>query len=138
MNSTLMTVLFHFASKFIKGTSPAEEPKFDAIKLKIALGYLMTIKIFRFLYMSFWGISLSLIFLLTGLILIHSTILIHAPWDTGVKIAFTVISGVFYILIAAAMFWYIFAEERWLKMFNASKVVSELTETAEKDVWNTE
>jgi len=133
MNNIIMTALFHFASKFIKGVNPMEEPKVDVIKLKTAVGYLMAIKIFRLLYMSFWGSSLSLVFLLTGLVLIHYALLVYAPWDVGVKITFTIISGGFYILIAASMFSYTFAEERWLKIFNASKVVSELTEIERKD-----
>jgi hypothetical protein len=133
MNNIMMTVLFHFASKFIKGVIPTEEPKVDVNKLKLARGYLMAIKVFRLMYISFWGSCLSLVFLLTGLVLIHYTILAYAPWDTGVKVAFTVISGGFYILIAVSLFSYTFAEERWLKIFNASKVVSMLTGTARKD-----
>ncbi len=133
MNNIIMTTIFHFFSKFIKGVSPTEEPKIDVNKLRLAKGYLMGIKIFRLLYMSFWGSSLSLVFLLTGLVLIHLTILIYVPWDAGVKTAFTLISGGLYISIAAFMFSYTFAEERWLKIFNAAKVVSELTETPRKD-----
>lgn len=129
MNNLIMTVLFHYVSKFMKGSSSTEEPKVDVNKLKLAMGYLMVIKAFRLMYLSLWGASLSIVFLLTGLILIHYSVLVYAPWGVGVKIASAVIPGGLYIVIATSMFLYTFKEERWLKMFNAEKILAELTET---------
>src|SRR5947208_2030630 len=115
MKKLLMTGLLFFVTKFIQGTVSSVQ---DLTQSKLAILYVHSIKISRLFFISLVGAGACLIFLLIGLILVHQTILSYAPWEASVKVTITLICAVSYLLIAAGIFFYVFAEDKWMKMFN--------------------
>lgn len=129
MKKLLMTGLVFFISNLLKKTTGSYgSAAVDLTKLKVAMGYVQAIKVFRLLFLSLLGSGICLILFLTGLVLVHTTILLYAPWETSTKIGVTLVCGIGYILAAVGVFLYVFAEDQWLKIFNADKVIRELTD----------
>ncbi len=129
-----MTSLFLFVSNLIRGFNPYRKASVDLTKLKISIWYLRSIKALRLLFFSFWGAGLCLIFLLAGLILFHLAIVLYAPWEPQVKMVVTFAAAAIYILGGVGLFSYIFAEDKWLKMFNAQGLMDELTDFSEPEI----
>lgn len=127
MNKTLMTGLCFLIPRLMQGFGSFQKSNEDVTKLKLAKIYLHAVKFSRLFLMGFLGVGVCLILLLVGLSLIHQTILLHAPWDASVKVAVTLICAFSYILIAAGVFAYVFAQDKWMKMFNVDAFVNDLT-----------
>ena len=127
MKKILMTGLFFLVSNLLKRANPYREAAVDLTKLKVAMGYVQAIKVFRLLAVSLLGSGICLVFLFTGLVLFHCAILFYAPWDVTTKMWVTLFCGAAYILASIGIFTYVFAEDQWLKIFNADKVIGELT-----------
>jgi hypothetical protein len=127
MKNILMTCLYFVISKFIQGTGSSVPTPEDITKLKLATIYLHAVKISRLLMISCLGSGLCLILFLTGLTLIHVTILFYAPWDVSVKVAVTLGCAAVYMLTAICVFASFFAEDKWMKMFNTEAIIKELS-----------
>lgn len=127
MNNILMTGLCFVVTKLMQGIGSSSGSNEEIAKLKLAAIYLHAVKISRLLFISFLGSGVCLIFLFIGLLLIHGTIWFYAPWDIAVKVTVTLIAAFSYILIAVGIFAYVFAEDKWMKMFNAKAMIQELT-----------
>lgn len=121
-----MTGLVMLFSTWVKKLNPYSGATMELTKLKIAIGYLQTIKTMRMLFVSLLGVGVCLVLLLTGLVLLHCAVFFYAPWSVSVKMAVTLGCAAVYISIAAAVFAYVFSEEQWLKIFNADKMISDL------------
>ena len=132
MNKFFMTGLYFIFSKLMQGTGSSVGMTENLTKLRMASVYLHVVKISRLLCMTVLGAWASLILLLVGLMLIHLTILFYVPWDTSIKAAVTLISAALYILAAGYIFNYVFAEDKWMKMFNTEAVLKELTDKSFK------
>ncbi|MBF0489545.1 MAG: hypothetical protein HQL15_02870 [Candidatus Omnitrophica bacterium] len=124
MNKILMTGLCIFVSKFLQGTVACAE---DVTRVRLATMYLHAVKVSRLLFISLLGSGACLVLLLTGVVLIHCTIFIYAPWEVSVKVTVTLICAVFYLLSAAAIVAYFFTKDRWMAMFNTDSTIKELT-----------
>lgn len=129
-----MTSLFLLASNFIRGfTAPYRKASVDLTKLKISIWYLQSIKSLRLLFISIVGVGACLILFMSGLILFHLAIILYAPWGPQVKMGFTLVSAFIYILAAAGLFSYAFAEDKWLKIFNAESLMKEFEDSSEPE-----
>lgn len=128
MNKMLMTGLCFLFTRFMQGAGSYQGFTEDLTKLKMAKIYLHAIKISRLLFISLLGSGACLMLFLTGLVLIHYTILSYAPWDVSVKVTVTLIFASLYILIAVGAFFYFFAEDKWMKMFHTDAMIKELTD----------
>lgn len=69
--------------------------------------------------MGVFFILLSLFLIACGLLVIPVAIIVCAPWSAGVKLAVTLLVGIFYLFTGIALSYYIFREQRWKKMFGA-------------------
>jgi hypothetical protein len=128
MNKILMAGLSFLITRFIQG-SGTEQGSAELTKLKIATIYLHVVKVSRLFFISLLGSGVCLVLLLAGLLLVHITIFCYAPWDVSVKVTLTLICAFLYILTAIGIFTYVFAEDKWMKMFNAEGMIKDLTGT---------
>ncbi len=138
MKKILMTGLLFLASNWFKRFSPYPHATMELTKLKIAMGYLQTIRTLRLLSISFLGAGICLVLLLSGIILFHLAIFFYTPWSLEIKMAITLGCAGFYILSAAGVFIYIFSEDRWMKIFNADKMIDVLSPEGETAANNNE
>jgi len=122
-----MTGLLMFASNWIKRLNPYAGVSMDLTKLKIAMGYLQTIKTLRALFISLVGAGVLLVLLFCGIVLFHLGVIFYAPWSMEIKMGITFGCAAIYILAAAGVFTYFFSEDKWLKIFNADKIIKELS-----------
>jgi polyferredoxin len=122
MNKILMTGLGFLVSKLIQGVTSYQGASEELTKLRLEKVYVHAVKIARLFCISLLVSGACLVLLLIGLSLIHHIILFYAPWAASVKVTITLICAIFYILIAAGMFAFVFAEDKWMKMFNTDKL----------------
>jgi len=121
-----MTFLL-IALKAIRGTPRAYHRSFmDLARLKASLMYVKSIETFRLLFVSFLGVGISLVFLLSGLALFHTALFLYTPWTAGVKLWVGLFFALGYLLIALKAFSYIFSESQWLKIFHAADVMDDI------------
>ncbi|MDO8580917.1 MAG: hypothetical protein Q7S13_05500 [Candidatus Omnitrophota bacterium] len=133
MKKILMASLFLFVSNVIRGFNPYRKASVDLTRLKISIWYLQSIKTLRLLFISLLGAGVCLVLLMSGLVLFHLAIVLYAPWDPQVKMGVTLLCAAIYILIAIGLFSYVFAEDKWLKIFNAHGLMKEFTDFPEPE-----
>ena len=128
-----MTNLFLLASNLIRGFNPYRKASVDLTKIKMSIWYLHGIKALRLLFISLLGAGMCLVLFMSGLILFHLAIVLYVPWEPQVKLGFTLMCAVIYILLAGGFFSYAFAEDKWLKIFNADGLMKQFTELSEEE-----
>lgn len=134
MKKMIGTVLLLMASSAFKGLRANTGGHLELTKMRMSLLYLRSIKTFRLLFMSMLSMGVCLIFLFTGLILLHLSLFLYAPWSVETKMMVGLISSLVYLLITAALISQIFASDKWLKIFHADALMDHLhKETAPKD-----
>ncbi len=129
MNKILMTGIYFFISRLLQGTGSQQGSTENLTKLKLAAVYLQAVKASRLLVIGLVGSGACLLLFVTGLMLIHQIILFYSPWSIAVKVTVTLVCAASYIFIAVGVFLNFFAEDKWLKIFNAEALIRELTET---------
>ena len=127
MNKFLMTGVLFVVSKLLQGVNIHQGTSEQITKLKLAEVYLYAVKTARLLLISLVASGACLMFLMMGLMLVHYIVLAYMPWPDMVKVIVTLICAVSYIALAAGIFRYVFAEDRWMKMCNAEAMIKDLT-----------
>jgi hypothetical protein len=56
----------------------------------------------------------------------HSTVFLYAPWSASTKMWVGFVSAAVYVSTAVAAFSFLFAPDKWLKIFHATKVMESL------------
>ena len=126
MKNILMNSLKFLFSRFVN--SSASNQSMEITKLKITKLYVQSIGSLRLLFITLFGMGVCLVFLLSGIVLLHTVIFIYMPWDVQTKIWVSLFFAAIYFIIAIAAFTYVFSQMNWLKMFHAEKILEQLKE----------
>ncbi|MBF0570338.1 MAG: hypothetical protein HQL12_00555 [Candidatus Omnitrophica bacterium] len=95
--------------------------------MKIKLLYLRIIKTCRFLSLSYLGMGVCLVFMLSSIIILNTTFFIYTPFSMEIKMWVGFLSAAVYFLIAIGAFVFVFSEKKWLFMFNAQDIFKDET-----------
>ena len=126
MKKTLWTLLLLWASAAIKGLQANQGDHMAITRLKMSLMYVQTIKTFRLLFMSLLSMGVCLVLLLAGIILLHVSLFLYAPWSVETKMLVGLFSSVIYLLASFVLFSKIFAADKWLEIFHAHGIMEHL------------
>ena len=127
MNKIFMALVAALCSGAIKGFSPNGQNSMEIARLKMSLIYVKSVDTFRWLFISLLGIGACLIFLMSSLIVLHTTLFLYIPWSIEAKMYVSFSLAGIYFLIAVIISSYIFSHAQWMKIFNADKIISNLT-----------
>ena len=134
MRKALWTLLALGASSLVKQIRTNPGNHMELARLKLSLLYLRSIKTFRLLFMSLLSMGVCLTFLLVGLILLHATLFLYAPWSIETKMLVGLTGSVAYLVAAFVMVSKTFASDKWLKTFHADTLTNKLNTEAQHDV----
>jgi hypothetical protein len=134
MKDKIMTFLFLLLTNAVQRITLNRGAYQEITQLQLTLYYLKVIKVCRLLFISSLGLGISIIFLLSSLVLFHVTFFLYAPCSVETKMWVGFIFAAGYLVIAARVFIYIFAEENWLKTFNVQNLLNKAEVTPEKTV----
>lgn len=109
---------------------PNPRASIDFMRLKAAFLYVKSIKTFRFLFLSFLGIGVCLIFLLTSIVLFHASLFLYSPWSAETKMYVGLVCAAFYFSIALFIFSKVFSHGRWMEIFHAKDILEQFTKEA--------
>jgi hypothetical protein len=121
MKNILFTSVFFLISRAIKSFSTDKEHG-GVDHLKISMFYIKSIETMRLLFLGMVGIGLCLMFLLSGIVLLHVVIFVYMPWSAETKIAIGLGCAAFYIVLAVSAFIFLSSQTKWLKIFHADKI----------------
>jgi len=96
----------------------------DMTHLKFTMAYLKFVKTSRLLFISFMGMGACLVLLLCSIIVFQFVLFIYVPWSPETKMWVGFGCAAVYFLVAASAFFYLFGEDKWLKIFNADGMVN--------------
>jgi hypothetical protein len=130
MKKALWTLFLLWASSAVKGLQASQGGHMELTRLKISLIYVRSIKTFRMLFMSLLGMGVCLVFLFLGLILLHVSLFLYAPWGMEIKMLVGLLCSAVYLLAASAIFSSIFASDKWLNIFHADAIMDHLRKEA--------
>lgn len=103
------------------------------VKLKIAAGYVKTVKVFRRVTIGIFALLFCMIFFISGMTIIHITVLFFAPLAETTRIILTVIFGCIYILLGAGLFVFLISEKNWIRLFQVEELIKNLTKDDQSD-----
>ncbi len=103
------------------------------VKLKMAAGYVKTVKVFRRIIVRMFAMLFCLFFFISGITIIHLTILFFAPWTEITRIILTVIFGCIYIFLGAGLFVFLLSEKNWIQLFQVDELIEHLTKDDQSD-----
>jgi len=92
----------------------------------MSLMYVRSIKALRFLFLGMLCMAMCLLFLMTGLIVLHVSLFVYTPWTMATKMLVGLLCSLIYFLAAFGIFYQIFSSERWLKIFHAERLTEDL------------
>ena len=123
----LILLILSGASQRIGRTFNANRMNYaEVAHLKMAMLYLKTIKTCRFLFLSFLGIGVCLVFLLTSLVLFNVSLFMYAPYTDSAKMWLGFCFAAVYLSIAGVAFTYVFSQSKWVEIFNAGNILDKL------------
>jgi hypothetical protein len=130
MKKSTWAFLGLLSSSIFKGLKADHTGQLELTKLRLALMYIRSVKTFRLLFISLFGMGVCLVLLLAGLILFHVTLFLYAPWDGATKMMVGLLGSVVYLSATAVMLSQIFSSDKWLKIFNAETIIDHLRKEA--------
>ena len=122
MKNKLITVLFLILTNVVQKFTVVRSDYKDLTDLKLKLFYLKAIQTSRLLFISTLGVGVCLVFLFSGLILLHSTFFFYTSYSLEAKMWVGFIFATIYLLIAAVAFLYFFNMDKWLDIFHAQNI----------------
>ena len=125
MRKGFLSLLFVFVSMITKNIASSPQGCRNVPRLKMKLLYLRIIKISRLLSLSFLGMGVCLVFLLSSIIIFNITIFFYAPYSIETKMWLGFISASIYLLLALVAFVFVFTQKQWLYMFNAENILKD-------------
>jgi len=123
MRKSLLSLLFVLLPMITKKIALNPQGCRNAPRLRMKLFYLRIIKICRLLSLSFLGMGVCLVFLLSSIIIFNITLFFYAPYSVETKMWIGFLSAAFYLLMATAAFVFVFKQKQWLYMFNAQNIL---------------
>lgn len=118
MKRNIMALLFFFLTRAAQKLTVNQAAFKDMTQLKMQLLYLRMVKTTRMLFLTTFGMGICMVFVFASLVLFHATFFLYAPLTITAKMWIGFTCSVIYALIAVQIFASIFAEEKWLKIFN--------------------
>lgn len=103
------------------------------VKLKMATGYVKTIKVFRKILVRMFALLFCITFFISGATIIHITILFFAPWTEMTRIILTLVFGCIYIFLAVGLFVFLISEKIWMQLFQVDELIEHLTKDDQSD-----
>ncbi len=125
--------LLFMLPRILKGLQAHPMEQMELTRLKISLMYLRSIKTFRLLFMSLLSIGICLIFFFTGLVLLHLSVFLYAPWEPGIKMVVGLLCSLVYLLAAVFIFYQVFSSDKWVKIFHADALMDKLKNHDQSD-----
>ncbi|MDE2223284.1 MAG: hypothetical protein KGK03_09485 [Candidatus Omnitrophica bacterium] len=126
MKRSLWTLLLLLMSWWLKGLQGSNRGYVHLAKLKMSLIYVRFIKTFRLLFLSLLGLGVGIILLLAGLVLLHVSLFLYAPWSTETKLAVGLLCAAAYLIATLVLFYQIFSSDKWLKIFHVDAIMDHL------------
>jgi hypothetical protein len=123
MRKNLLSVLLALLPRIMQKFAFQQQGYKNIAQLRMKLLYLRIIKICRWLFLSFLGIGVCLVFLFSSIILFNFTVFFYVPCSMGIKMWLGFLSAAVYLLIAMGAFTFVFTESKWLRMFNAQNML---------------
>jgi hypothetical protein len=102
----------------------------DIARLKLSLAYVKGVETSRLIVIGALGLKLCFWMFIGGLVLVHTTLFLYAPWSNQTKLIFGLVSGGVYLATAATILSKVFAQDAWHKMFHADRVLEDLDREA--------
>jgi len=130
MRKALWTFLLLGASSAVKGLQASQGGHVELARLKMSLMYVRSIKTFRLLFMSLLGMGFCMVLLFMGLVLFHATLFLYSPWSVETKMLVGFFCSAVYLLMTLTLFYKIFAQDKWLRIFHAESVVEQIKKGA--------
>lgn len=127
MKNTLWAFFLFLASTAFKGGWQLN--RLDHVKMakiKMSLVYLRCIKTSRLLFLGVLNMGICLVFILTGLVLLHLSLFLYAPWSAATKMLVGILCSLAYLAAALIMISQIFVPDKWLKIFHADTLAERL------------
>jgi hypothetical protein len=126
LRKTLWTFLLLGATSAIKGLQFNQGGRMELTRLKMSLVYVRAIKTFRLLFMSLLGMGVCIVFLFMGLALFHASLFLYSPWSMQTKMIIGFLFSAVYLLMTLTLLYKIFAQDIWLKIFNAENILDQI------------
>jgi hypothetical protein len=123
MKKSLLSVFFALFPRVMQKLVFRQQEYKNLTQLRMKLFYLRIIKTCRWFFLSFLGIGVCLVFLLSSIIILNLTLFLYVPCSMGIKMWLGFLSAAFYLLIAIGAFIFVFTEEKWLRMFDAQNML---------------
>jgi hypothetical protein len=96
----------------------------DAIKLRLAIGYLKLVKNSRNLVIQMALLIFFIVILSFGFILIPVSLCLYMPWNTTVKAIVSLSFGLLYTIVPMIALMVAFSEKRWLSTSKLEKLIN--------------
>ena len=94
------------------------------IKIEVAKAYVLGVKKIRFFLLGVVFVLLSLVFLASGLLLIHMALFAYSGWSVQVKFLVALLLGCLEFFVASGILFYLFREETWVKFSGINHVLN--------------
>ena len=115
----------NFPASFFKALlGSAFEASADAVKLRLAIGYLKVAKSSRNLVIQLALLIFFIVILSFGFILIPISLCLYMPWNTTVKAIVSVSFGLLYTILPMITLMFAFSEKRWLSTSKLEKLLN--------------
>ncbi len=95
----------------------------DAIKLKLAMGYLKMLKTSRNLVIQIALLIFFIVILSFGFILIPVSLCLYMPWNTTTKAIVSLSFGLLYTIVPMIALMVAFSEKRWMSTSKLEKIL---------------
>lgn len=100
----------------------------EANRQKVFVLYLKAVRSFRMVFLSAAAVAVAVVLLISSLVLAHVVIFAYSPWTPMTKMVVGLSAAFVYLLIAGGIFYVVFSEKRWLKIFNAHRLEGHLSQ----------
>ncbi len=126
MKKNLLSLLLLLFYRRVRKFDAYRLASVDLARLKMSLLYIKGIKTSRLLLINLLGMVLCLVFLITSLIIFHTTLFLYAPWSIQTKMVVGILFATIYLLISIWVFLSIFSQDKWLHIFHADHMIDRL------------
>jgi hypothetical protein len=130
-----MSVVKQFFYKVGRTLEAIEKESFDLAKIEVLIGYIKGLKAVRSILVSAVVILAAALTFVGGMVLIHIGLISLTPEHSLDRTRLLFLLGAIDLAIAAAVFYFFFAEERWMR-FSKSEEWMEKLVRPEKDQTN--
>ena len=94
------------------------------IKIEVAKAYVLGVKKIRFFLLGVLFVLFSLVLFASGLLLIYTALFAYSGWTVQVKFMVALLLGVFEVLVASGILFYLFREETWVKFSGINHILN--------------